>query len=75
MVLKLRSSLAEAVDSKTSTELETSRALRKTLERVKRLVKKVGILLGLNFQIHFFFSFSVFSFTYVDLFIFLIYFV
>ena len=36
----LRSSLAEAVDSKTSTELETSRALRKTSERVKRLVKK-----------------------------------
>ena len=64
MVLKLRSSLAEAVDSKTSTELETSRALRKTLERVKRLVlKKVGIILSLNFKIHFFFSFSVFSFT------------
>ena len=63
MVLKLRSSLAEAVDSKTSTELETSRALRKTLERVKRLLKKVGIILSLNFQIHFFFSFSVFSFT------------
>jgi len=74
MVLKLRSSLAEAVDSKTSTELETSRALRKTLERVKRLLKKVGIILSLNFKNTFFlflFSFQL----YVDLFIFLIYFV
>lgn len=51
MVLKLRSSLAKAVDSKTSTELETSRALRKTLERVKRLVKKSrNHYLSLNFK-------------------------
>ena len=38
MVLKLRSSLAEAVDSKTSTELETSRALERAKKDIERLI-------------------------------------